>query len=135
MAGSEGYRGALSDLMRLSGFAVVHFRPAQNRRGQWSTPLEADAEGWPDLVGLLPPHVVAIEVKRDREDPTPEQLRWLSLFAELPGGFAWALRPRDGIDRPRAWLRALRTHGPATAEPPKTFGWDGSTVRPGRTRR
>lgn len=38
------------------------------------------AKGWPDLVLLRPPRILVIELKREDNDVTPEQLEWLQLF-------------------------------------------------------
>ena len=70
---SEGIQGAqavtesefmdgIVQVAHLRGWVVAHFRPAQNRRGRWSTPLAYDATGWPDLT-LVRDRVVCVEVK------------------------------------------------------------------------
>lgn len=120
----DGYREVVQRLLVLHGFAVVHFRPAQNRRGQWSTPGEGDAEGWPDVVAFWPGSLVAVETKSDRGRLTADQRLWLGRFAALPCAYAWVLRPRDGTDAVQGWLRWIKGKGSAAVEPPRTYGWD-----------
>ena len=117
------YRLAVQELLSWHGFAWVHFRPAQNRRGQWSTPVEGDGEGWPDVVAFHPPHAVAIEVKGEHEPFRPGQVEWLQRFEALPFAFAWVLRPSDGLNDLRRWLVGIAANDVFTAGVPLTFGW------------
>jgi Holliday junction resolvase len=41
--------------------------------------------GFPDIVALRPPRGLAIECKGPGKRPTPAQLRWLEMFAAVPG--------------------------------------------------
>ena len=41
---------AVIELANLKGWTVAHFRPAQNARGDWRTPVAAQGKGFPDLV-------------------------------------------------------------------------------------
>lgn len=94
------------------GWLVDHPRPAQNRRGQWSTPMQGDP-GRPDLLLVHPVHCRTIfaELKTETGKPTPEQLIWLmALMASGVKAYTW--RPLDwhsgAIDRvlnPDGWLR------------------------------
>ena len=76
------------------GWRVAHFRPGRTASG-WRTPCSADAKGWPDLILVRGPRIVAAELKRDGgKKPTPEQTTWLAALraAGVPA-FVW--KPKD----------------------------------------
>lgn len=72
----SGFQDALVELAHLHRWRVAHFRPARTLHG-WRVAGQYDAKGWPDLVLVRPPRVVAIEVKAEGGTVTPEQARWL----------------------------------------------------------
>lgn len=80
-------------LARLTGWRVVHFRPARTARG-WRTPVQGDGKGWPDLVLLRGQRLIAAELKTDTGRATAEQLAWLDAFA-LVGAETYLWRPCD----------------------------------------
>ena len=41
---------AVIECARTLGWMVAHFRPALRQSGRWSTPVQADGKGFPDLV-------------------------------------------------------------------------------------
>jgi hypothetical protein len=95
-----GFMEVVISYAHLRGWRVAHFRPAMTAHG-WRTPVQADGKGWPDLVLVRPPRMVASELKRDVKTEaararqlTPDQARWL---ADLAGAgvetFCW--RPAD----------------------------------------
>jgi VRR-NUC domain len=63
-------------LARPLGIRVVHFRPALTKDGRWRTPVEGDAEGWPDLT-LIGTRLIVREVKGDGGRLDPDQAQWL----------------------------------------------------------
>lgn len=69
-------------LAKICGWLVTHFRPAVNRRGEWSTPIEGDV-GWPDLFAVHEAKRLAFaaELKVGDNEPTPEQRQWLRAMA------------------------------------------------------
>lgn len=73
---------------------VSHFRPALNRRGHWSTPLEGDP-GLPDLVLARGGVVLLAELKSDTGRPTKAQRDWLN--AAGPHARLWAPRDWDAV--------------------------------------
>jgi hypothetical protein len=84
---------------QLYGWLVHHARPAMNRSGRWSTPIQGDA-GFPDLVlAQLPPEdhpgrLIFAELKRDGQRLAPAQRVWRD--AILAAGHEWYLwRPAD----------------------------------------
>lgn len=96
------------------GWHHMHVRRTVGRGKQWTT--STSAKGWPDLVALRGPWLVAIEVKTDVGKITPEQIEWLHRFSLLAGGRAWVIRPGDDWDTIVGWLR-----NPADA--PRCHGW------------
>ncbi len=85
------------DLAHVFGWLVAHFRPAQNRRGHWQTPVQADGAGWPDLV-LVRERVIYAELKRVGEQPSAEQCMWLeALHNAGQEAYLWDERDWDAI--------------------------------------
>jgi hypothetical protein len=81
-------------LAKLRGWRVAHFRAAVNRRGRWSTPVQGDGAGFPDLLLVRGDCVLAIELKVGRNRPSPAQREWLAAFAAA-GVRAVVARPED----------------------------------------
>lgn len=80
-------------LARLCGWRVAHFRPAQNARGDWRTPVAADGAGFPDLV-LVRDRVLFVELKTSTGKLTRDQVEWGG--ALLKAGATWTRwRPED----------------------------------------
>ncbi len=67
-------------LAQSNGWLVAHFRPMQDARGRWRTPVQADGAGFPDLVLLRASEAIAAELKVNWNKPSIEQWRWLSAF-------------------------------------------------------
>lgn len=81
------------DLAHLRGWRVAHFRPAQNSRGQWRTPVAADGAGFPDLV-LVRDRLIFAELKTTVGRLSPEQVKWRD--ALIDAGQDWyCWRPDD----------------------------------------
>jgi hypothetical protein len=84
-------------------YKVAHFRPAraceEDEEGnqRWSTPVQADGAGFPDLIILkdaLAYPGIAAEIKSEQGKLTIKQRMWLRLF--YYAGFKVAVwRPRD----------------------------------------
>ncbi len=68
------------------GWKTACFRPGKTNRldknGKpiWVTPLQGDAEGWPDLVLFRGKQKLAWELKVKRDKPKAAQLRWLDVL-------------------------------------------------------
>jgi len=80
-------------LAQMTGWKVAHFRPAQNARGDWRTPVAADGKGFPDLV-LTRETVLFVELKTDTGRLTPDQEAWRQA-AQAAGATHHVWRPRD----------------------------------------
>jgi hypothetical protein len=83
---------------RLHGWRVAHFRSVcvarKDGSTHWQTPVEADSEGFPDLLLCKAGKIIVAELKRDDGRVSAEQLEWLRTF-ELAGVAAYTWRPRD----------------------------------------
>ena len=80
------------EYLRLRGWVVAHFRPAQTVKG-WRTPVSADGKGFPDFVAVRE-RIVYIEAKGQYGKLTPEQKRWRQAIHQA-GGEHHILRPSD----------------------------------------
>jgi hypothetical protein len=70
------FQSQLVDLATILGWSWVHFRPAVNRRGHWSTPVSGPlGTGWPDLILARPRdgRLLAVECKREGAKVTADQ--------------------------------------------------------------
>ncbi len=67
---------------RACGWLVHHSRPAMNRRGEWSTPIQGDA-GFPDLVLARDGTVLILELKSQKGRVPPEQHAWHSAMGMM----------------------------------------------------
>lgn len=74
----------------LYGWRVHHGRPAMNRSGKWSTPIQGHP-GFPDLVLARDGVVLFAELKSRRGRTTPDQDLWLDQL----GDHAVLWRPAD----------------------------------------
>jgi hypothetical protein len=95
----EQFQRIVIDLARSRGWKVAHFRRVRVQRKNGSTyyetPVQADGKGFPDLLLVRGPTLIAAELKVGRNRPTPEQRDWLDAL-ERTGwvqGYVW--RPDD----------------------------------------
>ncbi|MGH7861834.1 MAG: VRR-NUC domain-containing protein [Candidatus Dormibacteraceae bacterium] len=88
----------------LRGFRVAHFRPAQSRRGQWSTPMTGHP-GFPDLVLAKAGRVLFLELKTQSGRLRPEQIAWMDA---LSGDVALSSRVEAWVVRPSDWDAIVR---------------------------
>lgn len=81
---------------RLHGWRSAHFRPALTRSGRWTTAVQGDGKGFPDLVLVRgrPPELLFAELKVGRNKPTEEQAVWLAQLAAT-GVAAYLWCPED----------------------------------------
>jgi hypothetical protein len=83
------------DFAKRRGWLVQHSRPAYNKSGRISTPLQGH-KGFPDLV-LVRDRVLFVELKKVGAYPTPEQRTWIARLQALQGDYVRCLvwRPTD----------------------------------------
>lgn len=81
-------------LAKLTGWLVMHTRPALNQSGKWSTPIQGH-KGFPDLVlSHRNRGTVFAELKAEKGRLSPEQKIWLEVLAES-GCEVHVWRPSD----------------------------------------
>lgn len=83
------------DLAHLRGWMVAHFRPSVNRRGKWSTAVQADGQGFPDLVLVSAnrERVIFVEIKSAKGRLSESQCDWLSSLQCCDGVEVYMWRP------------------------------------------
>jgi hypothetical protein len=90
------FQATVIDMAQRGGWLVAHFRPAQNARGDWRTPVAGDGKGFPDLVlvhhgrGLL----LFRELKTQTGRLSGEQVDWLNAL-RAAGQNVKVWRPSD----------------------------------------
>ena len=89
-------QSAVIELAHLYGWTVAHFRPAQNARGDWRTPVAADGKGFPDLVLVCDYRLAFVELKSEKGRLRPEQKMWLEALGGRVDAMVW--RPADWLD-------------------------------------
>lgn len=113
------WQKVLVNFMEEQGWIVNHIGRARTASGDWVTPTTSS--GWPDLLAVRGPRLLAVEVK-DRRKPIDEaQIAWLAAFSMNPATNAWCLRPTMSWEEIGAWI----SH-PETA--PVTFGFDPTKI-------
>ena len=108
------WQTTLQEGLKREGWAYQHVYRTKTAKGQWAT--STTATGWPDLVALRGPHILAIECKAAKGRVGPHQVEWLARFHELDCGLAWLLSPLDDWQAVADWL-----HTPEAA--PRRHGW------------
>jgi hypothetical protein len=79
--------------LRRHGWLTHHTRPAQNRRGRWSTPIQG-VPGFPDVIAARGGQVLFLEFKATRGRLSADQERWRDVLRAA--GQDWRLiRPAD----------------------------------------
>ena len=86
--------GKIIKVAHLHKWICAHFRPARTSTG-WRTPVEADAEGFPDLtlVRSGDRRILFIEVKTEKGKTTPAQEQWLEALRETGKCEVYLWRP------------------------------------------
>ena len=110
------FQRSVIELARLNGWKVAHFRPAQNGKGAWRTPVAADGAGFPDLV-LVKDRVIFAELKTDKGRVSPAQREWLDVLTEARVKAQSTGVVDVVIWRPKDWHEILATLNTRQATP------------------
>ncbi len=89
------WQATVETLARAHGWKTYHppdNRPVTSRSG--SRYVQNIRAGFPDLVLVRGPRLVAAELKRETEHPTPDQVAWLTALREA-GAETYVWRPSD----------------------------------------
>jgi hypothetical protein len=119
----KDYTRQVTEMLELFKWSTCHVFPLMDSHGVHRTPTTA--RGWPDVLALRGPYVIAAELKGyssrgDRGRLRPEQLAWLRRWAQVPTARAWVLDPVDpAFETLVSWAR-----DPLTA--PRIYGWNPS---------
>lgn len=108
------FQATFVQALGVMGWAHCHVRRSIGKGRRWMT--ATSAIGWPDVLALRGPWLLAVELKSDAGKLTEEQVQWLGRFALLPHARTWVLRPSDPWDPITRWLQRPE-------EAPPTFGW------------
>jgi hypothetical protein len=84
------FQALVIDYAHMRGWMVAHFRPSQNARGKWSTPMQGD-KGCPDLVLARNGETLLVELKSEKGRVSPDQQKWV----DAGGGWVAVWRPSD----------------------------------------
>jgi hypothetical protein len=98
------FQTTLTETLELLGYQTCHVYPLMTKHG-WRS--GTTAKGWPDVIAVRPPRMLAIEVKGSGRYNFPDEQRaWLSLFSLIPSCRAWLVNPRDPAwDTLYGWMR------------------------------
>lgn len=93
------FQQQIIDLGHLTRWAVAHFRSVRQLRGDgsvfYSTPVQADGAGFPDLLLLREDRLVAVELKVPGNKASAEQTAWLERFDRIQRAEAHLWYPKD----------------------------------------
>ena len=94
----KDFQQQVIDLARLLGWRSAHFRSVRVTRPNgscyWQTPVQGDAEGFPDTILLRGSRLVVPELKVPPNTTTPDQEAWLAAFAAA-GAETYVWEPDD----------------------------------------
>lgn len=99
------------EMAQLRGWRAAHFRTVRVQRKDgsyyYTTPVQGDADGFPDLILVRGKVQLAVELKVGRGATTPEQDAWLDAFDAVPGSYAFVWHPKDWTE-----IEHVLLHGP-----------------------
>jgi hypothetical protein len=94
----EDFQQQIIDFAHLNGWRVAHFRTVRIQRKDgsvyYATPVQADGEGFPDLVLLKGNLVIVAEIKSEKGKLSDAQRDWLSAW-EMTEADVYVWRPQD----------------------------------------
>ena len=91
------FQVAVTKYAESEGWSVQYFRKsaAMGKDGRWRG---LGNPGWPDVIAVRGPRMLAVECKSERGTASPEQKEWLRLLSEIPGVETLIAKPRDAGD-------------------------------------
>jgi hypothetical protein len=95
----ETFQNEVIDLAHRHGWRVAHFRAVRITRADgstyYATPVQADGDGFPDLILVGHGRIIAWELKVKPNKPSADQLEWIASF-KAAGAYDAAVRyPSD----------------------------------------
>lgn len=93
----KDFRKRVIQLAQAHGWRVAHFRTVtiKGKKGYYfATPFLADGKGFPDLVLVRGDTLLFVELKRQGEQLSHEQMMWRAALLGA-GQRAWVWRPND----------------------------------------
>lgn len=98
MKPEEAFQRQVIELAKMHGWRVAHFRAVRVQRKDgsvhYATPVQADGEGFPDLILVRGPVMLAWELKVPPNKPTPAQIGWIVAFKKV-GADARVMTPAE----------------------------------------
>ena len=92
------FQQQIIEVAKLRQWKVAHFRgvriPRRDGSVYYATPVQADGEGWPDLVMLRDGRVIIAEIKSDKGVVSDAQTAWLREW-EMADAEVFIWRPKD----------------------------------------
>ena len=97
----QDFMGQVIELAHIFHWLCVHFRSVHIQRSNGSTyyqtPVQADGEGFPDLILLRDKTILAVELKSEKGKVRQTQKEWLEKLARA-GIPTYIWRPSDFDD-------------------------------------
>ncbi|MEW6223236.1 MAG: hypothetical protein AB1627_01265 [Chloroflexota bacterium] len=90
------FQRQVTDLAEVLGWTWCHWRALRNSRGIWQVPVEGPlGKGWPDLtlIRVRDRRLVFAELKREAQDPGPDQVAVLEVLGALDVALGRTPRP------------------------------------------
>lgn len=100
----EAHQTQVINMARAFGWHVAHFRTVRVQRKDgtyyYATPVQADGEGFPDLVLVRGNRVIFAELKRESGKVEPAQLQWIEKLNPTPAEvYLWRPSDMDEVER------------------------------------
>jgi hypothetical protein len=86
---------AVIECAKRHGWRVAHFNRARASSGNWITPVQGDAAGFPDLVLLRGTKLIVAELKAKYRKPNEQQWEWLKAFEQVGADGVYVWDPSD----------------------------------------
>ncbi len=101
----KDWAATVIDMAQKLNWRVAHFRAARTgrkyigkdgkEREAWTTPVQADGAGFPDLLMIRGERVIVAELKSYAGQVEPRQQEWLDAFEGNTGIESYVWQPQD----------------------------------------